>query len=119
MPLTTLLLCNDLVGTGNYYHETLGFTVADSLESTITVRLDDCSLTFTEQNIWGSPVTFSGTLYFAISNVDRYYESVKDKTAIAWPLQDMPYGSREFGLRDCNGYYLAFTQISVDSKSVD
>jgi len=28
----------------------------------------------------------------------------------AWQLQDMPYGSREFGVRDCNGCHLAFAQ---------
>lgn len=25
-------------------------------------------------------------------------------------LQGMPYGSRKFGIEDCNGYYLAFSQ---------
>ncbi len=113
MPLTTLLRCDDLVATGNYYRETLGFTVSDSPASTITVRLDDCSLIFTEQDIWGVPVGYSGTLYLAISNVDSYYESVINNAHIAWALQDTDYGSREFGLRDCNGYYLAFTQKSV------
>ena len=93
--------------------------MTDSLESTITVRLEDCSLPFSSQDIWASPAMFSGTLYFAISNVDRYYASVRDKTVSAWPLQEMPYGSREFGLRDCNGYCLAFTQISVGSKTAD
>ncbi|MGA3800943.1 hypothetical protein ACPCYX_24745 [Pseudomonas fluorescens] len=29
MPLTTLLRCDDLVDTGNYYRKTLGFTVAE------------------------------------------------------------------------------------------
>ncbi|MNI35837.1 Glyoxalase-like domain protein [compost metagenome] len=113
MPLTTLLRCNDLADTASFYREVLGFTVAESAESTITVRLEDCSLTFTQAYIWGRPVAFSGTLYFAIAQVDRYYQSLKDQVDLAWPLQDMPYGSREFGLRDCNGYYLAFAQLNT------
>lgn len=112
MPLTTLLRCNDLAGTASFYRDVLGFTVVESAESTITVSLEDCRLTFTEADIWGSPVGFSGTLYFAIGEVDRYWQSLQDQVEFAWPLQDLPYGSREFGLRDCNGYYLAFAQLN-------
>ena len=48
MPLTTLLRCNDLADTASFYREVLGFTVAKSAESTITVSLEDCRLTFTQ-----------------------------------------------------------------------
>lgn len=113
MPLTMLLRCDDLIITGNYYRDTLGFTVTDSPEATLTVQLEDCRLTFTQQDLWGSPQSCPATIYFAISQVDQYYQAVKDRVAIAWPLQDMSYGSREFGIRDCNGYHLAFTQIST------
>ncbi|HEF4760163.1 TPA: bleomycin resistance family protein [Pseudomonas putida] len=112
MPLTLLLRCNDLDRTRQYYHDTLGFTSVESAQATLTVLLQDCRITFTEQDLWGSPVACSGTIYCAIKQVDHYYDVVKDKVDIAWPLQDMPYGSREFGVRDCNGYYLAFAQLS-------
>ncbi|NUT77793.1 bleomycin resistance family protein [Pseudomonas sp. C1C7] len=113
MALTLLLRCSDLDGTRRYYRDTLGFTVFDSAQSTLTVVLEDCRITFTQQDLWGTAMACSGTIYCAISEVDRYYDSVKDKVEIAWPLQDMPYGSREFGVRDCNGYYLAFAQLSA------
>jgi len=45
-----------------------------------------------------------------VPDVDAYYATVKDAASVAWPLQDMPYGSREFGVVDCNGYHLAFQQ---------
>ncbi|NUU38088.1 VOC family protein [Pseudomonas sp. C2B4] len=112
MSLTLLLRCSDLNSTRRYYHDNLGFTAVESAESTLTVLLQDCRITFTQQDLWGSPMGCSGTIYCAIKQVDRYYEAVKDKAEIAWPLQDMPYGSREFGVRDCNGYYLAFAQLS-------
>ncbi|KAF1011339.1 MAG: hypothetical protein GAK32_00925 [Pseudomonas fluorescens] len=116
MPLTTLLRCKDLTETAAYYRDVLDFNVAPGLESTLTARLGDCSLTFTAQDIWGSPVAFSGTLYFVLAEVDQYYETVKDRVSLAWPLQDMVYGSREFGVRDCNGYYLAFTQMAAKGE---
>lgn len=111
MPISVLLRCTDLEATRVYYRDTLGFAVSDSEESTLTVQLEDCRLVFTRDDLWGSVVACSGTFYCAISQVDRYFESIKDKASIAWPLQDMPYGAREFGIRDCNGYYLAFTQV--------
>ena len=52
----------------------------------------------------------SGTDYFFINVVKTYLGLVRDRTAVHWPLQDMSYGTREFGIRDCNGYYLAFAQ---------
>ncbi|MGY2189673.1 Glyoxalase-like domain protein [compost metagenome] len=111
MPLALLLRCNDLDSTRRYYRDTLGFTVIDSLESTLTVQLEDCRIVFTQQDLWRSPVACSGTIYCAIAQVDQYYEQVKDRVDIAWPLQDMAYGSREFGIRDCNGYHIAFAQL--------
>jgi uncharacterized glyoxalase superfamily protein PhnB len=56
------------------------------------------------------PPRFSGTIYFTVPDADSYFATVKDKVAIAWPVQNMPYGSREFGVKDCNGYHLAFQQ---------
>jgi uncharacterized glyoxalase superfamily protein PhnB len=112
MPLTLLLRCNDLDSTRQYYHDVLGFTVIESAQSTLTVTREDCRITFTQQDLWGNSIGCSGTIYCAIKQVDRYYDVVKGKADIAWPLQDMPYGSREFGVRDCNGYYLAFAQLA-------
>lgn len=110
MPLTCLLRCNDLASTREHYQQTLGFTACDSAESTLLVQLQDGCLTFTEQDLWGSAPACTGTLYFALEDVQAYFDSIKDRADIAWPLQDMPYGTREFGIRDCNGYYLAFMQ---------
>lgn len=112
MPITLLLRCRHLETTRDHYRHRLGFTVADSAELTFTAELDGSRLIFTEQDLWTAPVACSGTFYFVIADVERYYASIKDKADIVWPLQDMPYGSRDFGVRDCNGYHLAFTQIA-------
>ncbi|MGA4634028.1 VOC family protein [Pseudomonas solani] len=112
MPLTPLLRCHDLDATRRHYRDALGFTTLDSAHASLTMQLQDCRLIFTEQDLWAAPVACSGTLYLAVADVARYYEQVKDKAEIAWPLQEMDYGSKEFGIRDCNGYTLAFTQVA-------
>ncbi|MGE7991639.1 VOC family protein [Pseudomonas sp. NPDC089554] len=109
MPLSALLRCRDLQQTRAWY-EALGFNVSDSAQATLTVSLQGSQLVFTKDDLWGSEPGCSGTFYLSITDLDRYHEQVKGRTTLAWPLQDMPYGSREFGVRDCNGYYLAFSE---------
>lgn len=52
----------------------------------------------------------SSLLYFEITDVDSYYESIKDKVEIARDIQNTWYKTREFWIKDCNGYLLAFFQ---------
>ena len=108
MSLTLLLHCHDLEETREFYQSVLGFNVRDSAEGTITAEKQGGTLIFTTGDLWEHPLGFSGTIYFTISDADGYFASLKDKVAVAWPIQDMSYGSREFGIRDCNGYHLAF-----------
>ena len=108
MPLTLLLRTNDLKQTREFYESVLGFDAFDSAEGTLTVEKHGAKLIFTD--IWGAPDGFSGTIYFTVPDVDRYFASLQGKVEVAWPVQDMSYGSREFGMKDCNGYNLAFQQ---------
>lgn len=109
MPLTLLLRCNDLEETRNFYRSVLDFSVTDTA-GTLTVEKHGGRLIFTDQDLWQGPPACSGTLYFQVPDADAFFASIKDAAAVAWPIQDMPYGSREFGIRDCNGYHLAFQQ---------
>lgn len=110
MTLSALLLCTDLNETREFYESKLGFSATDSAEGTLTVEKDGAKLIFTEQNLWGGDSAFTGTLYITVQDVDGYYASIQEVIQPAWEPQDMPYGSREFGIRDCNGYLLAFQQ---------
>jgi uncharacterized glyoxalase superfamily protein PhnB len=60
----------------------------------------------------GDKPHFTGTLYFDMEGVQDLYERIKDRVPIVWPLEVMDYGQREFGVRDCNGYTLAFAESS-------
>jgi catechol 2,3-dioxygenase-like lactoylglutathione lyase family enzyme len=109
MPLTILLRCRDLEETRQFYQSALGFNVRDT-NGTLTVERYSGTLIFTPGDLWKRPPGFSGTIYFTVPDADGYFASIKDKVSVAWPIQDMPYGSREFGVRDCNDYHLAFQQ---------
>ena len=110
MPLTVLLRCHDLEETRLFYQSALGFNIRDTAEGTLTVEHHGGTLIFTSSDFWQSPLGFSGTIYFSVPDADGYFASVKDKATVVWPVQDMSYGSREFGVKDCNGYHLAFQQ---------
>lgn len=110
MSLTLLLRCNDLQQTREFYETVLAFSVSDSADNTITVEKYGCKLLFTEANLWNAAPALTGTIYFTVPDVDGLYALVRNEVEIAWPLQNMGYGSTEFGLADCNGYLLAFRE---------
>lgn len=110
MPLTILLQCHDLDTTRQFYRALPGFDVRDTADGTVTAELHGGVLIFTNDDLLESPPVFSGTIYFSVPDVDAYFTSIQDRVDIAWPLQDMSYGSREFGIRDSDGYHLAFRQ---------
>ena len=99
MSLTLLLRTADLEQTRGFYESVLGFEAFDTAEGTLTVEKQGGKLIFTEA--FGPPDGFYGTLYFA---------AIRASVNVIWPVQDMSYGSREFGITDCNGYHLAFQQ---------
>lgn len=110
MPLTILLHCVDLQSTRDFYQSVLGFDCAATLENTFTARKDGASLVFTSQDLWKLGPVLSGTIYITVGDIDSYFAAIKEHVTVAWTLQDMPYGSREFAIVDCKGYLLAFQQ---------
>ncbi|MCM5682667.1 bleomycin resistance family protein [Schlegelella sp. S2-27] len=110
MTLSVLLRCNDLNETRRFYESTLGFIATATAERTVTLEKGGAKLLFTEQDLWHGDPACTGTLYITIPDVDDFHVRVRGLAPLAWELQDMPYGSREFGIKDCNGYLLAFQQ---------
>jgi catechol 2,3-dioxygenase-like lactoylglutathione lyase family enzyme len=108
MSLTLLLYCKSLAATREFYREALGFEVSVSPGNTLTATLHGSSLIFTESDLWKSPGPGAFTVYITVTDIARYFEAVKGNLEVEWPLQEMSHGSREFGVKDCNGYRLAF-----------
>ena len=110
MSLSILLRCLDIEETRNFYESVLCFSVASTAEKTITVTQGGAHLVFTSQDMWSTTLGFSGTIYITVADVDQYFSTIASRASVAWPLQAMPYGSREFAITDCNGYLIAFQQ---------
>jgi uncharacterized glyoxalase superfamily protein PhnB len=53
--------------------------------------------------------SMTGGVYITIDDVDAHYERARAAGAtVVMPLQDMPYGSREYGALDLEGHYWGF-----------
>lgn len=63
----------------------------------------------TGSHLGGTP-TFTGTLYLRVKGVSLLYKQIQDRIELVWPLEDQEYGAREFGIRDPDGYILAFAE---------
>jgi catechol 2,3-dioxygenase-like lactoylglutathione lyase family enzyme len=57
----------------------------------------------------------SGTFYIYSESVAALADEFRGKVEFAWGPEVMDYGMLEFGIRDPNGYFLAFTE-PVDKK---
>ena len=110
MPINLLLKCHDVQVTKSFYEEILGFDVRDSANNTCTVEKEGGSIIFTSQELWIGRSKCTWTIYFFIEDVEGYYEQIKEKAIITWPLQEMPYGTVEFGVKDYDGYSVAFAR---------
>jgi predicted enzyme related to lactoylglutathione lyase len=110
MTMTLLLKCGQLEETKSFYSEVLGFDVRDTAGQTCTAAKAGGSIIFTESDLWQGPPHCTGTIYFFVPDVDAYYEAVKHRANVRWPLQQMSYGTREFAVQECNGHTLAFAQ---------
>ena len=110
MPINLLLKCHDVEMTKSFYEEILEFSVRDSANNTCTVEKDGGTIIFTSEDLWSGYPKCTGTIYFYIDNIESYYESIKDKAIVKWPLQETSYGTLEFGVKDYDEYTLAFAK---------
>jgi catechol 2,3-dioxygenase-like lactoylglutathione lyase family enzyme len=110
-------LARDMRRTLEFYTEKLGFQqtayypIASDPEWT-EVRRDDVTLRFYTEPPHGtrtSPVC-SGTIYFYPDSVEALAVEWRGRVRFEWGPEVMDYGMREFGIRDPNGYLLAFAE---------
>jgi uncharacterized glyoxalase superfamily protein PhnB len=99
----------------DFYTDVLGFRLCwraphDGGGENCMLESGDTALMFSTGSHLGDRPQFTGTLYLDMDGVQDFYDQVKDRVHLVWPLGEMDYGQREFGLRDCNGYTLAFAE---------
>jgi catechol 2,3-dioxygenase-like lactoylglutathione lyase family enzyme len=107
------LLVRDLAETFAFY-ETLGFRITGRSPdgSWGEVGRDDVVVQFFTEPPHGvaDRPGLSGTLYIRAEGIDALAAMLAGKLPFAWGPETMAYGMRELGLKDPNGYVLAFTE---------
>lgn len=106
----------DVVTTAEYYRDVLGFKIFGYwLDPPVyaIVKRDEAEIHFGKQD--SEPKANSAfrecaiDAYIRTADIDALYEELKSSGAeIIEELTERAYASREFVVRDCNGYTLAF-----------
>jgi uncharacterized glyoxalase superfamily protein PhnB len=110
-----VLKVTDLERATAFYTGVLGFKVCwknanDGGGDNVMLESGATSVLLSTGSHLGETPAFTGTLYFNMSGVQELFERIKDQVEIVWPLETMEYGQKEFGIRDRDGYVLAFAE---------
>jgi len=115
-----VLLVKDVVAAANHYRDKLGFQYEGFFaEDTFCIlHRDGCYLMLKQAEDARHVIphwTVSDKLsnvYFWVSDADALCQEFKDRGAtIDYGPCDQPYGCREFGIQDLDGYDISFGQI--------
>ena len=107
-----MLYTREIKETVDFYVQTLGFS-SNAYEpgwSWASLQLDSAEimLAIPPKEVPFEKPLFTGSFYFNVDNADEWYERLKEKAAIYYPIEDFEYSMREFAIKDCNGYILQF-----------
>jgi uncharacterized glyoxalase superfamily protein PhnB len=110
-----VLKVTDMSKAIDWYTDVLGFTLCwrapgDGDGENCMLQAGTCGLMLSTGSHLGGAPALTGTLYFDVNGVEPFFERVKDRCELVWPLETQEYGTREFGVRDPDGYVLAFAQ---------
>lgn len=108
-----VIAVHDLERSARYYRDVLGFEVFEIGDPgwRFFVR-DDCYIMAGECRDAIAPADLGDHSYFAyviVDDIDAFYDEVAGKGATPLrPLQDQPWGMREFGVRTVDGHRIMF-----------
>jgi catechol 2,3-dioxygenase-like lactoylglutathione lyase family enzyme len=116
-----VLRVSDLQRSIDWYVGVLGFHASDRSTDDgdgeyCFIRAGETEVLLSTGSHLGGPPSFTGTLYFRVVGVDALYARVRDRVELVWPLERQDYGTREFGIRDPDGYVLAFAEPAEDIR---
>lgn len=123
--LTPFLPVNDLRETLDFYQDHFGFhdpwTMGDIDGG---IRRDDLRLLFSEDPEHVQAInndTHRLPLIWFVENVDAVYDEFRQRQIpIVAPIEDMPWGIREFSIRDNNGYLIRISEtISMTDQNAE
>ena len=106
----------DIPGTVRFYTEVLGFACEEIEVSAeggwALLRRGNAAIMLSGPNVHEGDVTpaFTGSLYFRVDDVNGFWDKVRNRAKLCYPIEDFEYGMREFAVYDTNGYLLQFGQ---------
>jgi uncharacterized glyoxalase superfamily protein PhnB len=106
--LVPMLQTLNMEQTVKWYESVLGFH-REAYRGNHWCRLgrDGISIMFMTNAHLGRPHA-TATQYFSVDNADALWKIIKESCKTEWGPKDMPYGLREFAIKDPNGYLLSF-----------
>ena len=114
--LTPALLVRDLEASLAFYGR-LGFEASgrwpeQGVATWAEVRRDGVVLQLYTDAPVGTPgePCLSGTLYMYVDDVGALAAELSGEVELHWGPEEMEYGQKELGLRDPDGYFLAFAE---------
>jgi uncharacterized glyoxalase superfamily protein PhnB len=106
--LVPMLQTLDMERTVAWYETVLGFHLEGQQASEwCRLERDGISIMFMTNAHLGKPHA-TATHYFSVDDADALWDSIKDSCKAEWGPENMPYGLREFAIKDPNGYLLSF-----------
>lgn len=118
------LRVSDMDASVRFYTELLGFGVGwrspnDGDGENCMLEWGGVAFLLSTGSQLGASPKMTGTLYFNGSGVADLHERIRARVSFVWPLSDMDYGTREFGIRDPDGYVLAFAEVRAVALPAD
>lgn len=115
-----ILLVSDVTVSANWYREKLGFKIVDFYgdgPDFVILQRDGQYIMFSRADKkdivpnW-KIVEKTSNVYFWVDDVEKlYFEYLENKATIDWDLCTQPYGVKEFGINDPDGYDVAFGEV--------
>ena len=122
-----ILLVKDVVASANYYRDKIGFTYdrfwgepanfcilnRDGFHLMLS-QVEDSKYIVPHYKV----LEKMWNVYFWVNDANKLHEEVKNRGAnIDYGLCEQPYGCREFGIQDLDGYDIAFGQDINESNN--
>jgi len=109
-----MLQVDDLKSTVDFYTAILDF-VCDGYEpgwGWASLHKDEVAIMLASpnQHLPYHNCFLTGSIYLRTDDAEGWWNKLKDKTEIVYPIESLEYGMREFAIRDCTGYIIQFGQ---------
>lgn len=99
--------------TSKYFVDVLGFKQDFRFEEYASVVFGELAIHVTSAGVLPRPIG-GGTAYIFVEEVDKYFKEVSGRGAkVKLPLQDQPYGLRDFTVEDLDGNVVSFGKVLI------